>query len=127
MARKVFSIDSLQILNVQKDIALSRLWIRNRLEKRAAKKAGRIVVREARRRAPKLTGRLARSIVATNTGVESRTIYGGVQEFGWEARNITAQPHIYPAIYAQEDKIINLFVKEADSALKVTFPRGGIV
>lgn len=66
----------------------------------------RAVVAAAKRKAPKgETGRLERSITVnastTRAGVAfggARAPHGPVHEFGWAARNITAQPYVYPAI-----------------------------
>ena len=64
-----------------------------------------------RGRAPRRTGRLASSVegkAQRNTlTVEVRVPYAGVQEFGWPARRIAAQPYARPALAAERDGIVN--------------------
>lgn len=64
--------------------------------------AGRAVQQRASRGAPVLTGALARSVLVPTTGdgvtVGSNLPYAGVQEMGWAAHNISAQPFLRPAL-----------------------------
>ena len=59
------------------------------------------VAAQARARAPRRSGRLARTIQATadSTGgtVAVGAVYAGVQEYGWPARRIPAQAYLIPA------------------------------
>lgn len=70
----------------------------------AFRNIGADTVATARAKAPKLTGRLAGSIQATN-GTNEVTItagsgleYAGVQEYGWAGHNIEGQHYMYRAL-----------------------------
>lgn len=71
------------------------------LESLDGSEAGRIVSLRASSNAPKLTGVLARSIHATQSGPEvsisTDVEYAAVQEFGG-GNNISAQPYMRPAL-----------------------------
>ena len=74
--------------------------------KDANEKAGKIVVAEAQHRAPRVSGRLAKSTKATRaphrvkiTGGGARVPYGPVIHWGWPKRNITPHPFITDAAY----------------------------
>jgi hypothetical protein len=72
----------------------------------AAEDAGRIIVPQARSRAPVLTGRLAAAIAAEaqpdGLVLGAGVPYAGVQEYGWPTRHIPAQPYIAPAVDATQ-------------------------
>lgn len=70
----------------------------------AFRNIGENTVREARARAPMLTGRLAGSIQATNGNNEvtitagSGLEYAEVQEFGWPGHNIEGSHYMYRSL-----------------------------
>ena len=71
------------------------------------------VAQDAARRAPKRTGRLAGSIGATSDKsggqVTASVVYAKVQEYGWAARNIRAQPYLRPALEDDRDAIVAMY------------------
>ena len=83
----------------------------------ANKEAAEVVAKDARSRAPKLSGRLAKSIKAqastrsayVKAGTAARVPYAAVQEFGWPGHNIEPQPFIYPAIAAKNDEVVEKY------------------
>lgn len=68
---------------------------------RAEEKTGQLIRSRAAAAAPRESGALASSIVADSSGegvtIGSDLIYAGVQEYGWGAHNISAQPFLTPA------------------------------
>lgn len=82
--------------------------------------AGRLLVREARRRAPKRSGALAASVTVTQVtgqGVtvsagSGRVVYAGVQENGWRARRIRARRYMAGALDSQERAVIDTYRDE---------------
>jgi hypothetical protein len=82
--------------------------------------AGRLVQQRARGYAPKASGALAQSIVADASGTEvavsSPLIYAGVQEYGWAAHNISAQPFLQPAM-ADVDTVLKPYEAAVDKAV----------
>lgn len=68
---------------------------------------GSAAAAEARARAPKQSGRLAGTIrparFKTATSVTATSVYAGVHEYGWAARNISAQPYLRPAADSKAD------------------------
>ena len=93
--------------------------------KEAHAAAAGIVAPVARAAAPVSSGRLAASVRpgATKTASIIRAgkksvPYAGVQEFGWPARNITAQPFVVPAAQETEPRWIPLFEAALDRIIK---------
>jgi phage gpG-like protein len=83
--------------------------------------AGRVVQQRASGLAPVRTGALARSItVATGDGVTvgSGLPYAGVQEVGWAARNIQAQPFLRPALADSTTEVQAAYLANVDANLK---------
>jgi HK97 gp10 family phage protein len=84
--------------------------------------AGRLVEREARRRAPKRSGALAASVTVTQVTGQSvrvsagsgRVVYAGVQENGWRARNIRAHRFMRGALTAQERAVVEAYADQVD-------------
>lgn len=65
--------------------------------------ASRRAATRASQLAPKVTGRLAGSVratpaTATQAGITATVPYAGVQEYGWPARHVTANPYLRPAL-----------------------------
>lgn len=93
------------------------------------KEAARVVAVEAQKRAPKVTGNLAKSI--RPLGQQRRGIvamgsakvpYASVQEFGWPNRNIVAQPFLYPAIADKMPEVEELYLDLIDDLTQRAFP-----
>lgn len=67
----------------------------------ATAQTSRLVQTRARARAPKVSGRLAGSLVAASDGAEARVssglIYAPVIHYGWAGHNIRANPFLVPA------------------------------
>lgn len=83
--------------------------------------AGRAVAQRAGRLAPVRTGALSRSItVSTGDGVTvgSGLPYAGVQEVGWAARNIQAQPFLRPALADGTPEVAAAYQAEVEANLK---------
>jgi hypothetical protein len=87
--------------------------------KDANEKAGKIVVAEAQRRAPRISGRLARSVKATRaahrvkiTGGGARVPYGPVIHWGWPQRNIRPQPFVTAAAYDTQPDWLDEYRRE---------------
>lgn len=87
--------------------------------KDANQKVGKIVVAEAQRRAPRVSGRLARSTKATRaphrvkiTGGGARVPYAGVIHWGWPARNITGQPFVTDAAHDTQPEWLDEYRRE---------------
>lgn len=85
----------------------------------ANQRAGKIVVAEAQRRAPRVSGRLARSTKATRaphrvkiTGGGARVPYAGPIHWGWPARNIRPQPFITDAAYETQPEWLEQYRAE---------------
>lgn len=95
----------------------------------ANKQVAEIVAAEAKRHVPLLSGDLKKSISAVasegaayvKAGTEKRVPYALPIEFGWKARNITAQPYMYPAIEAKQMEVIDAYAK-AINVLNRAFP-----
>jgi phage gpG-like protein len=70
----------------------------------ATSATARLVQQRARGAAPKRSGRLAGSLVATSKGDEARVssgvVYAGVQHYGWAAHGIRAHPFLVPVAEA---------------------------
>lgn len=82
-----------------------------------SKKAAQIAARAARATAPRKSGRLRRSIRAEGKTVRARAVYAGVQNYGWPARNIRAQPFMYDRMRAVEPVWLRQFEQNRDRAL----------
>jgi hypothetical protein len=87
--------------------------------KDANQKVGKIVVAEAQRRAPRVSGRLARSTKATRaphrvkiTGGGARVPYAGPIHWGWPARNIRSQPFVTDAAYETQPEWLDEYRAE---------------
>lgn len=82
----------------------------------ANQKVGKIVVAEARRRAPRVSGKLAASTKATRaphrvkiTGGGARTPYAGPIHWGWPKRNIAPQPFVTTAAYDTQPEWVDAY------------------
>ena len=87
-------------------------------------RAGALLAETARPLAPVLTGRLAASIRSSGTKTAGvmragggSVPYAGVQEFGWPARNIPAQPYGTAALIETEPAVLDLYQKEVEKVL----------
>jgi HK97 gp10 family phage protein len=88
----------------------------------AGTEAGRLLVGEARRRAPKRSGALAATVTVTQVTGQSvrvsagsgRVVYAGVQENGWRARNIRARRFMRGALTDQQGAIVEAYRDEVD-------------
>jgi hypothetical protein len=74
-------------------------------------------------RAPRRTGRLARSVrsgarTPTGSQVVVTAVYGGVIEGGWPARNIRPQPYVAPAVEATEPQFLGVYEDHVNQALR---------
>ena len=78
-----------------------------------------IVSGEAKRIAPRLTGRLASSI--RPAGQQAQAVvragkkaipYAGVIHFGWAEHNIAPQPFIYDALDRRADEVIDAYARQ---------------
>lgn len=87
-------------------------------------KVGELVERRADPRVPRRSGRLAGTL--RHAGQKGAAViregrasvpYAGVQEYGWRARGIPAQPHIRPAIADSEDAIRAAYLDGIDDTL----------
>lgn len=85
-----------------------------------------------RRRAPKLSGRLARTVrggasakgATLMVGNNATIPYAGVINFGWPARGIKAQEFIYAGINEAEPSFMETYLEAVDKAAKVIAPQG---
>lgn len=93
------------------------------------KAAAELVAKEGRKRAPELSGKLKKSI--RGLGQQRRGIYAmggarvpyyGVQEFGWPARNIRAQPFFFPALGDKIEEVEEVYLVMIDQLSKRAFP-----
>ena len=86
-----------------------------------SREAAELLAVSARGRAPVDTGALSQSITAeaTHEGaqVSSDLVYAGVQEWGWRARGIPAQPFMVPALDEHTERIADLYERAADAAI----------
>ena len=89
---------------------------------RAEAAAGQVVKNRAAGLAPVVTGALARSITVTSEGdgitIGSSLPYAGVQEMGWPAHNISAQPFLRPAMADATDEVVAAYQNEVEADLK---------
>ena len=75
--------------------------------------------------APRLTGALASSVVGNPSAEKAQIMagsnavpYAGVQEYGWPARNIQAQPYLRPAVYNNIGYIIEKYNDSIQKTIK---------
>lgn len=84
-----------------------------------------LVIPGARARAPKLTGRLAGSLVPSKTTASAKVRspagvrYANPIHWGWRARNIPRRPFIVDARDAMEGQIMAAYGKEIDGLIKI--------
>jgi HK97 gp10 family phage protein len=93
------------------------------------KAAADVIVREAKRRAPHKSGKLAGAIRSTSAGARARVVsgkaavqYARVIEFGWPGHNIEPQPHLYPAVAAKSGEMIEVYMSAVEELLSRAFP-----
>lgn len=99
--------DAVQVIGADRLAATLALAARRFGElNRATEQTGRLVESRARGRAPKRSGRLARSITHTTTGdtvaVGSRLVYAPVIHNGWGGHSISPNPFLIPVAAATE-------------------------
>ena len=82
-----------------------------------AQRAAVLIARAARSRAPRRSGRLGSSLVATAGVVSSQVIYAGVIHYGWSARRISGDPFLTDAATATEPSWLPLYADRVDAAL----------
>ena len=75
--------------------------------------------------APRLTGALASSVKGNPSAEKAQILagsatvpYAGVQEYGWEARNIKAQPYLRPAVYNNMGYIVEKYNDSIEKIIK---------
>lgn len=75
--------------------------------------------------APRLTGALASSVKGNPSADKAQILagsaavpYAGVQEYGWPARNIKAQPYLNPAVNDNMGYIIEKYNDSIQKAIK---------
>lgn len=75
--------------------------------------------------APRLTGALASSVKGNPTNEKAQILagnnvvpYAGVQEYGWPAKNIQAQPYLRPAVFDNMGYIVEKYNKYIESIVK---------
>ena len=89
--------------------------------KRAGEAAGAIIARESSARAPRRTGRLAGSLVASHTGggerISSALAYAGVIHYGWHAHNIEPHKFLTGAASSSEAQWLEAYERDAQRAL----------
>lgn len=75
--------------------------------------------------APRLTGALASSVQGNPSADKAQIVagsssvpYAGVQEYGWEAKGIKAQPYLVPAVNNNMGYIIEKYNGSIDSEIK---------
>jgi HK97 gp10 family phage protein len=87
----------------------------------ANRQAADLVAESGRGRAPVETGALRDSITVEVTREVGRAAaavdYAGVQEWGWRARNIPAQPFLVPALLDNQGRIEDLYERALDAAI----------
>lgn len=81
----------------------------------------RLVQQRSRGAAPKRSGRLAGSLVATAKGDEARVasglVYAGVQHYGWSAHGISPHPFLVPVAEATEPVWIRTYETQVKAIL----------
>jgi hypothetical protein len=92
----------------------------------AGEKSGRRVAEVARGLAPRLSGDLAATIGyevedSGETDIYAGSFdvrYAGVQEGGWPARGIPAQPYLAPALEGESEALVNVYDDELDQVIR---------
>jgi hypothetical protein len=81
--------------------------------------------RKASAMAPRLTGELASSVKGNPSNEKAQILaggagvpYAGVQEYGWPAKNIQAQPYLRPAVYDNMGYIVEKYNNYIESIVK---------
>jgi hypothetical protein len=81
--------------------------------------------RKASAMAPRLTGALASSVKGNASNDKAQILagsnvvpYAGVQEYGWPAKNIQAQPYLRPAVFDNMDYIVEKYNKYIESIVR---------
>lgn len=81
--------------------------------------------RKASAMAPRLTGALASSVKGNPSNEKAQILagsnavpYAGVQEYGWPAKNIQAQPYLRPAVYDNMGYIVEKYNNYIESIVK---------
>ena len=81
--------------------------------------------RKASAMAPRLTGALASSVKGNASNDKAQILagsnavpYAGVQEYGWPAKNIQAQPYLRPAVFDNMDYIVEKYNNYIESIVK---------
>lgn len=87
----------------------------------APKRSAQLIADDARSFAPKLTGRLARSIVGRSDRgrleVGTPIEYGLPVHFGVPSRNIGAKPFLHKALAMDSDAVLVLWAKDVQSLI----------
>lgn len=90
----------------------------------AGRAAGRLVETDARRLAPRRSGRLVGTIrtVAGAAGAvvsagSPAVVYAGVHEYGWPRRNIRGRHYMRDATERNRDRVLAVYVDAVDDAL----------
>lgn len=88
----------------------------------AAGQTGQLIRSRAAGRAPKRTGRLARSITATVSGsdveVGSGLIYAPVQHNGWAAHGISPHPFLIPVAEESAPIFAGFYARDIESKIR---------
>lgn len=89
----------------------------------AGEKSARLILTRSRTLAPKLTGRLAGSLVAASeseqvVSVSSDVVYAGVQEWGWATRNIRARNFLVGPATDLMPVFVDYYADDAEAALR---------
>lgn len=85
---------------------------KNEKLRQAIRPGAETVLREARRRAPVLSGELRDSLriverQSARVDIESPLLQAPVIEFGWPSRGIKPQPYMRPAIHENRDEVFD--------------------
>jgi len=104
------------LAKVEKDI-VDRLELNKDLSEELSRKASAM--------APRLTGALASSVKGNPSNEKAQILagsnavpYAGVQEYGWPAKNIQAQPYLRPAVFDNMDYIVEKYNKYIESIVR---------
>lgn len=95
---------------------------RNETLREGLKPGAEVVLAEAQRLAPVLSGELRDSLLireykTARVGVYSPLVYAPVIEFGWAAHGIEPQPYLRPALDENVRRVQRLFVDEMSEQL----------
>lgn len=101
---------------VERDLT-DRLSLNKELSEDLSKKASAM--------APRLTGELASSVKGNPSNEKAQILagsnavpYAGVQEYGWPAKNIQAQPYLRPAVFNNMGYIVEKYNNYIESIVK---------